>query len=247
MSFPDLRRVCALTSLERRVGLGDVPGHSGEQRDAVLGRGDGVRRGCVDDEAPVLGGGGEIDVVDPDPGAPHDAEPSPGCLEHVAPHLGPRPHDERVAERDLGAELLGGEAVGAVHVGEPPEQLEPRGAELLGHEHRRLPRYGTRGGLRRRRGRRGGRRGRGGGGEAAPARGAEREAEERGRHRSVVVVGREEDAVVGGGGGGLGRRRHGEEEGFGVFGGNRGRRRRRRCGWALVGACGAFTYSEVRR
>lgn len=231
MSFPDLRRVCALTSLERRVGLGDVPGHSGEQRDAVLGRGDGVRRGRVDDEAPVLGGGGEIDVVDPDPGAPHDAEPSPGCLEHVAPHLGPRPHDERVAERDLGAELLGGEAVGAVHVGEPPEQLEPRGAELLGHEHRRLPRYGTRGG-----------------GEAAPARGAEREAEERGRHRSVVVVGREEDAVVGGGGGGLGRRRHGEEEeGFGVFGGNRGRRRRRRCGWALVGACGAFTYSEVRR
>lgn len=177
MSFPDLRRVCALTSLERRVGLGDVPGHSGEQRDAVLGRGDGVRRGRVDDEAPVLGGGGEIDVVDPDPGAPHDAEPSPGCLEHVAPHLGPRPHDERVAERDLGAELLGGEAVGAVHVGEPRSSSSPAAPSFSATSTVGFPvRHPRRAPTAPRSTRR--RRGRGGGGEAA------RRAARSGRRRS---------------------------------------------------------------
>ena len=48
-----------LTSLEGRVGLRDVPRHGGEQRDAMLRGGDGVCGGRVDDEAAVLGGGGE--------------------------------------------------------------------------------------------------------------------------------------------------------------------------------------------
>jgi hypothetical protein len=73
----------------------------------MLGSCDGVGGGRVDDEAAVLGGGGEIDVVDPDPCAADDAEPAPGGLEDVAADLGPGAHDERVAERDLGAELLG--------------------------------------------------------------------------------------------------------------------------------------------
>ena len=149
-----------LTSLEGRVGLRDVPRHGGEQRDAMLRGGDGVCGGRVDDEAAVLGGGGEVDVVDPDPRAADDAEPAPGGLEDVAADLGPGPDDERVAERDLGAELLGGEAVGAVDVGELAQQREPRGAELLGDEHRGLPRDGPRG---RRLGGRGGGRGRRGG------------------------------------------------------------------------------------
>lgn len=174
----------------------------------MLRGGDGVSGGRVDDEASVLGGGGEVDVVDPDTRAADDAEPSPGRLEDVAADLGPGPDDERVAERDLGAELLGGEAVGAVDVGELPQQSEPRGAELLGDEDRGLPRDGPRG---RRVGGRGGRRGgRGrdrGGGEARRALGvglglmrAEGQAEEGGREGAAR--GREEDAVVGGGGGG---------------------------------------------
>jgi len=196
-----------LTSLEGRVGLRDVPRHGGEQRDAMLRGGDGVGGGRVDDEAAVLGGGGEVDVVDPDPRAADDAEPAPGGLEDVAADLGPGPDDERVAERDLGAELLGGEAVGAVDVGELAQQREPRGAELLGDEHRGLPRDGPRG---RRLGGRGGGRGR----RRREGRGEARalgvgvglravgQAEEAWREGAARERGREEDAVVGGGGGG---------------------------------------------
>jgi hypothetical protein len=112
----------------------------------MLRDGDGVGGERVDDEAPVLGGGGEVDVIDPDPRAADDAEPSPGGLEDVAADLGPGPDDERIAEGDLGAEVLEGEAVGAVDVGELLQQGQPRGAELLGDEDRGLPRDGSRGG-----------------------------------------------------------------------------------------------------
>jgi hypothetical protein len=174
----------------------------------MLGGGDGVGSGRVDDEASVLGGGGKVDVVDADAGAADDAEPAPGRLEDVAADLGPGPDDERVAERDLGTEVLGGEAVGAVDVGEFPQQRKPRGAELLGHEHRRLPRGGGLEGGRRRRG------GRGSGGGEARALGvgvgmrAEREAERGVRSGGVGARGREERAVVSRGGG-RGRSRHG--------------------------------------
>lgn len=205
----------------------------------MLGGGDGISGGRVDDEAPMLGGGGEVNVVDPDAGAADDAEPSPGRLEDVAADLGAGPDDERVAERDLGAEVLGGEAVGAVDVGELPQQREPRGAELLGHEHRGLPRDGSRGGGlgggRRRRGGRGGDRG----GEAR-ALGvgvglrAEREADGGGRGGGAGAArGREERAVVGrGGSGGLGRRRHGGWEVGWV--------------WRRVGSRGLGFLSEIR-
>ena len=78
-----------LTSLEGRVGLRDVPRHGGEQRDAMLRGGDGVGGGRVDDEAAVLGGGGEVDVVDPDPRAAHDAEPAPEASKTSRPTLVP--------------------------------------------------------------------------------------------------------------------------------------------------------------
>jgi hypothetical protein len=84
---------------------------------------------CV--ESPALGGGSEVDIVDPDPRAAHDVDPAPGGLEDVASDLGPEPDNEHIAERDLGAELLGGEAILAVDVGELQQQREPRGTELL--------------------------------------------------------------------------------------------------------------------
>ena len=115
--------------------------------------------GCAEagDLVLVADCGAEVDVVDPDPRAAHDAEPAPGELKDVAADLGPGPDDERVAERDLGAELLGAEAVGAVDVGELAQQREPPGAELLGDKHHGLPRDGPGG---RRLGGRGGCRGR---------------------------------------------------------------------------------------
>ncbi|KAI4977024.1 hypothetical protein ZWY2020_050631 [Hordeum vulgare] len=108
------QRVKKLTNLEGCVGLGDVRGHGAHERDAVLGGSDGVGCGRVDNEAAVLDGGGEIDAVDLDAHAADDAEPAAGGLEDIAADLGAGAHDERIAERDLGPELLGGEAVGAI-------------------------------------------------------------------------------------------------------------------------------------
>ncbi|URE39556.1 hypothetical protein MUK42_35645 [Musa troglodytarum] len=123
-----------LTGLHGGVSLRDVPRHRGEQSDTVLGRGDSVRRGRVDDEAPALGGGVEIHIVDPHPGPAHHLETTPRGIEHLPRHLRPAPHDQRVTERDLGAEILGREVIRAVHVGELPEQRQPGLPELLGHQ-----------------------------------------------------------------------------------------------------------------
>lgn len=125
------------TGLEGGVGLGDIARHGGEEGDGVLGGGDGVGGGGVDDEAPGLGGGLEVDVVDADPGAADDAEAAARGLEHLPRHPRGAAHHERVHERHLGAELLRRELVRAVHVREPPQQLQPRVAQLLRHKHRR--------------------------------------------------------------------------------------------------------------
>lgn len=106
----------------------------------MLGGGDGVGRGSIDDEAAVLRGGGEVDIVDPHAGATHDLEPPLRRLEHVAPDLRAAPHDEGVAERHLPAQLVVGEAVGAVDVGELAEELQAGLAQLLGDENRRFAR-----------------------------------------------------------------------------------------------------------
>lgn len=97
----------------------------------MLGRGDGIGRGRIDDEAAVLGSGGEIDVVDPDAGAADYLEAAGGGLEDLSGDLGAAPDDEGVAEGDLSAELLLAEVVGAVDVGEAPQELKPGLTELL--------------------------------------------------------------------------------------------------------------------
>lgn len=100
----------------------------------MFGSGHRVRGGRVDNEAAMLSGGGEVHIVDPDPGAPDDPKPTAGGLEDVAADLGAAPHDESVAERDLGTELLGGEVVGAVDVREALEEVQPTPAEFLGDQ-----------------------------------------------------------------------------------------------------------------
>lgn len=97
-------------------------------------RGDGVRGGRVDHEAPMFRRGRHVHVVDPHAGATHDLEPAAGRLEDLAGDLGAAPDDEGVAERDLGAQFLGAQVVGAVDVGGGLEELEAGLAELLGDE-----------------------------------------------------------------------------------------------------------------
>jgi len=125
------------TGLERRIGLRDIARHGGEERDGVLCGGDGVGGGRVDDEASRLGGRLEVDIVDADTGPPDDAEPAARGLEHLPRHLRPAAHHQRVHERHLGAELLRRELVGAVHVGERAQQVQPRGAQILRDQYRR--------------------------------------------------------------------------------------------------------------
>ena len=108
----------------------------------MLRSGDGVGSGRIHHEAAVLGRRGQIHVIDPDAGPADDLEPPGGGLEDVAVDLGPAPDDERVAERDLGAELLGAEVVGAIDVGELLEEAQAGLAELLRDEDRRLRVHG---------------------------------------------------------------------------------------------------------
>lgn len=108
----------------------------------MLGSGDGIGSGGIDDEASMLGGGSEVDVVDTDACAANDLETAGGGLEDLAADLGAAPDDEGVAERDLGAELFGAEVVGAVHVGEATKEVEPGFTQLLGYEDSRLGVHG---------------------------------------------------------------------------------------------------------
>lgn len=104
----------------------------------MLGGGDCVGRGSIHHKAAKLSGGLQIHVVYPNTGPSDDLEAALSGLEHLAGDLGPAPDDQRVELRDLRAELLRRQVVGAIHVSEPPEQLQPRLSQLLGDEHSRL-------------------------------------------------------------------------------------------------------------
>ena len=60
--------------LQFTVRLRDHPRHGEEHRPGVFGGGDGVPFGGIDDDHAVLGGGREVDVVDPYPGAADDLQ-----------------------------------------------------------------------------------------------------------------------------------------------------------------------------
>ncbi|TQD92324.1 hypothetical protein C1H46_022122, partial [Malus baccata] len=70
----------------------------------VLGDCNGVGRGGVHHQAPELSRHSQIHVVDADANSSHNLQPLARGLEHLAGDLGPATHDQRVAERDLGAE-----------------------------------------------------------------------------------------------------------------------------------------------
>ena len=128
----------SLTSFHRSVGLSNVPSHGSQESNTVLGGGDGVSRGRVDYQATVLGGRRQIHIVDPDAGSSNHLEPPSGRFKHLAANLRSAPNDDRITERDLGAELFGTEIVRAIHVSELFEKLQPSLAELLRNQNSRL-------------------------------------------------------------------------------------------------------------
>ena len=70
----------------------------------MLGRGERVRLGGVGDDDPALGGGLDVDVVDPGPGAPDHLQPV-GTLDQPGVELGGRADQDRVELADAPAEL----------------------------------------------------------------------------------------------------------------------------------------------
>jgi hypothetical protein len=76
-----------LARLHGRSGLGNVSCQSDEERDGVLGRGDRVAAGRVDDDDAPPAGGGHVHVVDADPSATDHLELL-GRLQHLRRHLG---------------------------------------------------------------------------------------------------------------------------------------------------------------
>lgn len=82
----------------------------------------------------MLSRGREIDVVDTDTSSADDLEASRGGFEDLATDFGGAADNQRIAERDLGAELLGAEVVRAIDISEFLEEGEASLAELLGDE-----------------------------------------------------------------------------------------------------------------
>lgn len=104
----------------------------------MLSRRNSVGRRRVDHQTPVLRRCRQIYIIDPNPSPSNHLQPSSRRLEHLACHLGRAANNQGVAERDLGAELLGTEVVGAIDIRKGLKQCEPRLAKLLGDEDGRL-------------------------------------------------------------------------------------------------------------
>ena len=55
--------------LGRDIGLGNLPGEREYHGDRMFGGGDGIAKRRIHHDNPLRGGGGNIDIVDADPGA----------------------------------------------------------------------------------------------------------------------------------------------------------------------------------
>ena len=84
---------------DRLVALGDVAGERHHQGEGVLGRGNGVTAGRVHHDDAVFGGDGDVDVVDPDPGASDGAEDAGTGFDDGAGDLHARAHDDAFVVR----------------------------------------------------------------------------------------------------------------------------------------------------
>lgn len=114
--------------------MSDITCHGSKQSNPMLRGRNCIGGGRINHEAPVFCGCRQINIIDSNTGTTHHLESAARGLEHLACDLGATPDYQGVAERDLGAELLGAQVVRAVHVGEFLQELETRVAELFGDE-----------------------------------------------------------------------------------------------------------------
>ena len=122
-----------LPAAQARVRGRDVPGGGEQQGDRVLGGGDDVRRGRVDDHHAAGRRGGHVDVVQAHPGAGDDLQPG-GGRQRLGVDLGRRPHEQRVR---VGERTEQGRPVRPVDVADldvVAEQRDRGGRELLGEQ-----------------------------------------------------------------------------------------------------------------
>jgi hypothetical protein len=98
-------RALPLAAGQRAVRLRDVARQREHQRHGVLRGGDDVRLRRVGDDDAALGGRLDVDVVDPDPGAPDHAQVV-GLLDQLRGQLRGRPDQDRVVVADALGQLL---------------------------------------------------------------------------------------------------------------------------------------------
>ena len=116
--------------LQRGVGLRDVARERDDQADRLLGGGDDGRVGRVRDDDPAPGGGVDVDVVDPDPGAADHLQ-AVGLLDQVGGQLRRRADDDRVVVADRRGEIR---VAVDIHVEVLAQELDPRLGDRLPDE-----------------------------------------------------------------------------------------------------------------
>ena len=87
------------TALDARIGRRDVAAEREQHGHRVLGRGEDVRGRRVDDQNSALGARVDIDVVEPHPRPPDDAQ-APAGIDQLAGDRGAAARDQRVGFRD---------------------------------------------------------------------------------------------------------------------------------------------------
>ncbi|KAL0414975.1 UNVERIFIED_CONTAM: hypothetical protein Slati_3329400 [Sesamum latifolium] len=108
----------------------------------MLGGSNGICSRRIDHQTPELGGRLQIHIINPNTRASDDLEPALGCFKHLARHLGPTPHNQRVALGDLGAQILLRQIVQTLNIAVAPQQMEAGFSEFLGDQNSRLLRLG---------------------------------------------------------------------------------------------------------
>ena len=134
------------TGMKRTIGCREVAGQREHHGDDVLGRGDGVTGGRVEDEHAMPGRRFDVDVVDADAGASDHAQPGRRG-EHLGGDLGLAANHERVVVGDTLAEHARLEPRDHVNLARGAQTRDAVLGDRVGNED---PRHGAgRGGRRR--------------------------------------------------------------------------------------------------
>ena len=100
----------------------------------MFGRSDGVALRRIDDDHPVLGGRGDINVVNADPGTADDLE-SAGCFDQRRCHLGARANHQGVVVADDLLKLLRGKASAHIHLCHLGQDVNPQLINGIRHQY----------------------------------------------------------------------------------------------------------------